>query len=51
MKHITCLLYTSEPALNHDVVCPAAFSIHTLADTVFLYKVNVLLTCKLTTLI
>jgi len=45
------ILEAAEPALNHDVVCPAAFSIHTLADTVFLYKVNVLLTCKLTTLI
>ena len=41
----------TEPTLNHDVVCPSAFSIHALADTVFLYKVNVQLTCKLTTLI
>jgi len=45
------ILEAAEPALNHDVVCPAAFSIHTLTDAVFLYKVNVLLTCKLTTLI
>ena len=45
------ILEAAEPSLNHDVVSPTAFSIHTLADTVFLYKVNVLLTCKLTTLI
>ena len=45
------ILEAAEPALNHDVVCPATFSIHALADAVFLYKVNVLLTCKLTTLI
>ena len=41
----------AEPSLNHDVVCPAAFPIHALTDTVFLYKVNVLLTCKLASLI
>ena len=45
------ILEAAEPALNHDVVCPATFSIHTLADAVFLYKVNVLLTCKLTALV
>ena len=45
------ILEAAEPTLNHDVVCPATFSIHALADAVFLYKVNVLLTCKLTALI
>ena len=49
---VGCLiLEASEPAFNHDVVRPAAFSIHALADSVFLYKVNVLLTCKLASLI
>ena len=45
------ILEVAEPALNHVVVCPATFSIHALADTIFLYKVNVLVTCKLTLLI
>ena len=45
------ILEATEPTLNHDVVCPAAFPIHALADTVCLYEVNVLLTCKLTSLI
>ena len=41
----------AEPALNHDVVRPAAFSIHALTDSIILYKVNVLLACKLASLI
>ena len=41
----------AEPTLNHDVICPAAFAIHALPDAVYLYKINVLLTCKLATLI
>ena len=45
------ILEAAEPSLNHDVVSPTAFSIHTLTDTVFFYKFNVLLTCELTTLI
>ena len=45
------ILEVAEPTLDHDVVCPATFSIDALTDAVFLYKVNVLLTCKLTTLI
>lgn len=45
------ILEAAEPTLNHDVVCPTTFSIHALADAVFLYKVNVLLTCKLTALV
>ena len=45
------ILEAAEPTLNHDVVSPTAFSIHTLTDTIFFYKVNVLLTCELTTLI
>lgn len=45
------ILEASKPALNHDIVRSAAFSIHALADAVFFYEINVLLTCELTTLI
>ena len=45
------ILEASKPALNHDIVRPAAFSIHALADAIFFYKINVLLTCKLTSLV
>ena len=41
----------AKPAFNHDVVCPAAFSIHALADMVFFEKCYVLGACKLTSLI
>ena len=41
----------TKPAFNHDVVCPAAFSIHTLTDMVFFEKCYVLGACKLTSLI
>ena len=41
----------AKPTLNHDVVSPAAFSVHALADIIFFYKVNVWLACKLATLI
>ena len=34
------ILEATEPALNHDVVCPAAFAIHALTNTIFLYKIN-----------
>ena len=45
------ILEAAEPTLNHDVVCPAAFAIHTLPDSIFLYKINVLPACKLASLI
>ena len=45
------ILEAAEPALNHDVICPPAFPVHALTDAVFLYEVNVLLTCELTSLI
>ena len=45
------ILETAEPALNHDVVSSATLSIHALTDAVFSYEVNILLTCKLTSLI
>ena len=38
------ILEAAEPSLNHDVICPPAFSVHTLTDSIFLYEVNVLLT-------
>ena len=41
----------AKPAFNHDVVCPAAFSIHALTDMVFFEKCYVLGACKLTSLI
>lgn len=45
------ILEATKPTLDHDIVSPATFSIHTLTDAVFFHKVNVLLTCKLTPLI
>ena len=45
------ILEAAEPALNHDVICPPAFPVHALADPIFLYEVNVLLTCELTSLV
>ena len=45
------ILEATKPALNHDIVRPAAFSIHALADAVFFYEINVLLTGKLTSLV
>lgn len=45
------ILEATKPALNHDIVRPAAFSIHALVDAVFFYEINVLLTCELTSLV
>ena len=45
------ILEAAKPSLNHDVTCPPAFSVHALTDPVFLYEVNILLTCELTSLI
>ena len=45
------ILEATKPALNHDIIRPAAFSIHALADAVFFYEINVLLTGKLTSLV
>ena len=41
----------SESSLNHDVVCPAAFSIHVLTNFVFLQEFHILITGKLASLI
>ena len=45
------ILETSEPALNHDVICPATFTIHTLTDSVVANEVNVFIASKLAALI
>ena len=45
------ILKATKPTLDHDIVSPTTFSIHALTDAVFLNKINVLLTCKLTALI
>lgn len=45
------ILEAAKPALNHNVVCPAAFAIHALPDSVVLYEINLLLACKLASLI
>ena len=45
------VLETAEPSFNHDVICPVAFAIHALPDSVILYEVNIVLTGKLTALI
>ncbi len=45
------VLEASEPSFNHDIVSPPAFTIHALTDSIILYKVNVLLTCELASLI
>ena len=52
LRKIGFLIFeATKPAFNHDVVCPAAFSIHALADMVFFEKCYVLGACKLTSLI
>ena len=45
------ILETSEPALNHDVTCPAAFPIHALTDPVVTDEVNVFIAGELAALI
>ena len=45
------ILKATKPTLNHDVISPATFPVHTLTDTIFSNEINVLLACKLTTLI
>ena len=41
----------SEPALDHDIICPSAFSIHALPDPISPDKIYILLTGKLAALI
>lgn len=45
------ILETAKPSLNHDVVSPATFPVHAPTDINFFYTINILLTCKLATLI
>lgn len=45
------ILEAAKPAFNHDIISPTAFVVHTLTNLVLFYKVNVLLTCELATLI
>ena len=45
------ILEAPEPALNHDIICPAAFTIHALANTVITNESNIFITGKLATLI
>lgn len=51
LRQISFFILEAEPSLNHDVICPPAFPVHALTDPIFLYEVNVLLTCELTSLI
>lgn len=45
------ILEAAKLPLNHYVLSPEAFNIHTLTNPILFYKVNVLLTCKRTSLI
>lgn len=45
------ILEASEPALNHDIICPAAFAIRALPDPVVSNKVDVFVAGKLAALI
>ena len=45
------VLETPEPSFDHDIVSPAAFTIHALTDLVFFEKIHVFIACKLTALI
>ena len=45
------VLETPEPSFDHDIVSPAAFTIHALTDLVLFEKVYVLIACELTALI
>lgn len=45
-----CLLIfeASKPAFDHNVISPAAFSIHALLDPIFIKEVNICLAGELT---
>ena len=45
------LLEATEPPLDRKVVSPTVFTIHALANSIFLHKIYVILTCKLASLI
>ena len=45
------VLETAKPAFNHDIICPAAFTIHTLTNSIIPNKFDVFVTGKLAALI
>ena len=45
------ILETAEPAFNHDIICPSAFAIHALPDSVITNKVDVFVAGKRSALI
>ena len=45
------ILEAAESAFNHDIICPSAFAIHALPDSVITKKVDVFVTGKLASLI
>ena len=40
------VLEAPEPSFNHDIISPAAFTIHALTDLVLFEKVHVLIACE-----
>lgn len=42
---------TAEPSLDHDIMCPVAFPIHALTDSVLFDEIDIFLAGKLTSLI
>ena len=42
---------TAKPSLNHDIVSPTTFALHTLPDVIFFEKIYVFVACKFTSLI
>ena len=41
------VLEAPEPSFNHNIVSPAAFTIHALKDLVLFEKIHILIACKL----
>lgn len=41
----------TEPSLNHNVISPTAFAIHTLTDMVIFQKTHIFVACELAPLI
>lgn len=52
LSQIGLLIFEApEPLFNHDIVSPTALAIHTLADPVFPYEIDILVACELAALI
>ena len=45
------ILETAKPAFNHDIICPSAFAIHALPNSIISNKFDVFVTGKLASLI